>query len=311
MKYRRILGTDLEVSAISFGMMYGSDSRRDPALKARALRRALESGVTCIHSCVEYGTWPVLASVLDEWPRRRELVHIIKMDVPNHDDNNLFSPSKFRRRVEDHLLALRTECIHVLQYMWRIAPGSDEEPLSMMRRIIDDVVATFEQLRTAGKVGYLMTFPPVSCKSAAIATGHFSGLIGPCSLARLDYAAHCPELEKRNMAFLGFSPLHGGVLTDRHGNYASLESGDRRNNDFYRGEYEKRREIEEFFGNEIGTSLTRFSLLALLASPVIACLITGMSTAEQVDEVLAAADGPPLPVETFDRALELWRTRLQ
>ena len=95
MEYRRILGTDLKVSAICFGMMYGSDARRDPDLKARALRRALESGVNCIHSCVEYGTWPVLASVLDGWPNRRELVHIIKMDVPNHDDNNIFSPTKF------------------------------------------------------------------------------------------------------------------------------------------------------------------------------------------------------------------------
>ena len=62
-------------------------------------------------------------------------------------------------------MALRTERIHILQYMWRIATGSDEEPLSMMRRIIDDVVAAYEQLRSAGKVGYLMTFPPVSCNS--------------------------------------------------------------------------------------------------------------------------------------------------
>ncbi len=311
MEYRRILGTDLEVSAICFGMMYGSDARRDPDLKARALRRALESGVNCIHSCVEYGTWPVLASVLDGWPNRRELVHIIKMDVPNHDDNNIFSPTKFRRRVEDHLMALRTERIHILQYMWRIAPGSDEEPLSMMRRIIDDVVAAYEQLRSAGKVGYLMTFPPVSCKFAAIATGHFSGLIGPCSLARLDYASHCPELKKRNMAFLGFSPLHSGILTDKYRDFAALGKGDRRNNESYRTEYEKRRKIEAFFGKEIGSSLTSFSLRTLLATPTIACLITGMSTVEQVDEILTAVDGPPLPPGTFDRALELWRTQLR
>ena len=292
-------------------MMYGSDVRRGPDLKARALRRALESGVNCIHSCVEYGTWPVLASVLDEWPNRSDLVHIIKMDVPNHDDNNIFSPTKFRRRVEDHLVALRTERIHILQYMWRIAPGSGEEPLSMMRRIIDDVVATYEQLRSAGKVGYLMTFPPVSCKSAAIATGHFSGLIGPCSLARLDYASHCSELKKRNMAFLGFSPLHSGILTDRYVDFAALGKGDRRNNEYYRTEYGKRRKIEAFFGNEIGSSLTSFSLRTLLAGPTIACLITGMSTAEQVDEILTAVDGPPLPPGTFNRALELWRTQLQ
>ena len=62
---------------------------------------------------------------------------------------------------------------------------------------------------------------------------------------------------------------------------------------------------------EFRASLTRFALRALLASPVIGCLITGMSTVDQVDEILAAAEGPALPRATFDRALELWRTELQ
>ena len=311
MEYRRILGTDLDVSAICFGMMYGSKARKAPELKAHALRRALEGGVNCIHSCVEYGTWPVLSSVLDEWPKRDEIVHIIKMDVPNNDDNNTFYPEKFRRRVEDHLVALRTDRIHILQYMWRIAPGTDEEPLPLLQRIIDGVVDTFAQLYSEGKAGYLMVFPSADCIAETIETGHFSGLIGPCSLARLDYASYCNELEQRNMGLLGFSPLHGGSLTDKHKEFSSLENDDRRNNPFYKTEYEKRRKIVESFGDEIGASLTSFSLRALLASPVVGCLITGMSTTEQVDEILTAVDGPVLPRETFNRALDLWRTELQ
>ena len=311
MKYRQIPGTDLQVSAICFGSMYGSVSRKDPELKAAALRRALESGVNCIHSCVEYGTWPVLSKVLDQWPKRDELVHIIKMDVPNHDDNNTFYPAKFRRRVEDHLVALRTDCIHILQYMWRIAPGTDERPLPLFRRIIDDVVESFEQLRAEGKAGYLMVLPPLACIAEIIKTGHFSGLIGPASLLRFDYAAYCGELQERGMGFLPFSPLHGGVLTDKHADFASLPAGDRRRRSSSEAEYEKRHKIVDHFGDQIGPSLTSFSLRALLASPVIGCLITGMSTAQQVDEVMAAVDGPTLPPETFDRALEFWRSELR
>ena len=311
MEYRRIPGSDLDVSAISFGMMYGSDARKDPSLKARALRRALESGVTCIHSCVEYGTWPVLASVLDEWPQRRELVHIIKMDVPNHDDDNLFSASKFRRRVEDHLRALRTDCIHILQYMWRIAPGSGgRSPVPHAA----DHRRCRGHLRAASRRGQGRLPDDLSTRLVQIRGHRHRPFLGPdWSLQPRPPGLRLP-LSAIGEAQYGLPRIQSPSRRNPDGQAQELPlpgKRDRRNNEFYRGEYEKRRRIEEFFADEIGTSLTGFALRALLASPAVACLITGMSTEEQVDEVLSAAEGPPLPAATFDRALEFWRTQLQ
>lgn len=311
MEYRSVAGTDLNVSSICFGMMYGSEARKDPGLKSGALQRALESGINCIHSCVEYGTWPVLAQVLDQWPDRQNLVHIIKMILPQDEDDNIFYPERFQRRVEDHLTALRTDRIDILQYQWRVAPGSDEKPLAVFERVVGAVVETFEKLRQQGKAGYLMVFPSVSCTAEVIATGHFSGMIGPCCLSRLDFGAFYTELGERNMALLGFSPLQGGSLTDRFAQYPSGHADDRRNSDKYVKEYEKRRRIEAFFGDAIGPSMTSFALRALLSTPVMGCLITGMSTAEQVDEILAAVEGPSLPADTFARAVELWHNELE
>jgi aryl-alcohol dehydrogenase-like predicted oxidoreductase len=308
---RRILGTELDVSPICFGMMYGSDARKDPELKKQALRRGLESGVNFIHSCMEYGTWPVLAEVLDDWPERRRLVHAIKMIFPEDEDENSFYPDKFRRRVEDHLAALRTERIDILQYQWRVAPGSDMEPLDLFRRVIDDVVTTFETLRDEGKAGYLMVFPSASCKMEVIETGYFSGMISVCNLARLDFGALYTELERRDMGLLGFSPLQGGSLTDRHHRHPVGESGDRRSGEFYEKEYKKRERIVAFFGDEIGPSMTSFALRSLLSTPVVGSLITGMSTADQVDEIVSAVEQPALPPDTFRRAVDLWRTELE
>ena len=48
MEHRRIPGTDLKVSPICFGMMYGSASRKKPELKRDALRRGLESGINFV-----------------------------------------------------------------------------------------------------------------------------------------------------------------------------------------------------------------------------------------------------------------------
>jgi len=311
LELRRILGTELDVSPICFGMMYGSDARKDPELKKKALRRGLESGINFVHSCMEYGTWPVLADVLDDWPERRQLVHAIKMILPEDEDANIFYPDKFRRRVEDHLAALRTDRIDILQYQWRVAPGTDIPPLDLFRRVIDDVVATFEMLRDEGKAGYLMVFPNASCKMEVIETGHFSGMIAVCNLARLDFGALYTELERRNMGLLGFSPLQGGSLTDRHDRYPVGESGDRRSSEFYEVEYEKRERIVACFGDEIGPSMTSFALRALLSTPVIGSLIAGMSTADQVDEIVSAVQQPALPPDIFERAVELWHNELE
>ena len=311
MELRRLLGTELDVSPICFGMMYGSDARKDPELKKQALRRGLESGINFVHSCMEYGTWPVLADVLDDWPERKQLVHAIKMILPEDEDNNRFYPDKFRRRVDDHLTALRTDRIDILQYQWRVAPGTDIPPLDLFRRVIDDVVATFETLRNEGKAGYLMVFPNASCKMEVIETGHFSGMIAVCNLARLDFGALYTELERRNMGLLGFSPLQGGSLTDRHDRHPVGESGDRRSGEFYEVEYKKRERIVACFRDEIGPSMTSFALRALLSTPVMGSLIAGMSTADQVDEIVSAVQQPALLPDIFERAVELWHNELE
>ena len=309
MERRRILGTDLEVSPICFGMMYGSASRKKPELKRDALRRGLESGINFIHSCEEYGTWPVLAEVLDQWPQAGQLTHAIKMIFPLDEDENRFYPDKFRQRVEDHLVALRTDRIDILQYQWRVAPGTGLEPLELFHSVVDEMVSTFQQLRDEGKAGYLMVFPSASCKMEVIASGHFSGMISVCNLARLDYGALYAELQQRNMGLLSFSPLQAGVLTDRH-QHRSADSGDRRSAESYEKEYAKRQRIVEFFGDEIGPSMTSFALRALLSTPVMGSLITGMSTAEQVDEIVEAIEAPALPPDVFERAVVLWKDEL-
>jgi len=306
---RRIPGTDLEVSPICFGMMYGSASRKKPELKRDALIRGLEAGINFIHSCKEYMTWPVLAEVLHERPQAGRLVHAIKMIFPEDEDENRFYPSKFRQRVEDHLVALRTDRIDILQYQWRVAPGTEMEPLELFRSVVDEMVSTFQQLRDEGKAGYLMVFPSASCKMEVIDSGHFSAMISVCNLARLDYGALHSELEQRNMGLLAFSPLQGGMLTDRY-EHRPEDSSDRRSSESYEKEYAKRQRIVEFFGDEIGSSMTSFALRVLLSTPVMGSLITGMSTSEQVDEIVAAVEAPALSSDVFERAVGLWKEEL-
>ena len=87
MKYRKLGGTDLEVSVICFGPMRAAaqEAGGDEKSRAgeRALRCALDAGVNFIHSSYEYGTRWMLRRVLKDHPLRHKLRHVIKAPVPD------------------------------------------------------------------------------------------------------------------------------------------------------------------------------------------------------------------------------------
>ena len=100
--------------------------------------------------------------------------------------------------------------------MWRSDPNNDERRVPLLARVMDDVMETFEKMRSQGKVGYLMTFPyTVPCARAAVETGNFSGLIAYYNLAEMEMADLFDDLEQRDMGFLAIRPLYQGILTDK------------------------------------------------------------------------------------------------
>ena len=107
MNDRQFGNTDLKVSEICFGPMRfsakapGDDDQSQTG--QRALEKAIERGVNFIHSSYEYGTRWSLGSVLRAHPKRDELHHIIKVPVPDFDDNGRFDAAKFRLRIEEAL----------------------------------------------------------------------------------------------------------------------------------------------------------------------------------------------------------------
>ncbi len=157
MRYRKLGGTDLEVSAICMGPMRAAAKAPGDDEKSRAgeraMRAALDAGVNFVHSSYEYGTRWMMARVLKDHPRRSDLHHVIKIPVPDFKDGDRFDPAKFRTRVEEALSELHAERISVLQWMWRSDPNSDERRVPLLGAILDDVAATFERMRDEGPVG--------------------------------------------------------------------------------------------------------------------------------------------------------------
>ena len=121
MKYRT-LSTKIEISELCFGTMRyadkdGTENQRS-ADGAKALEAAIERGVNFIHSSYEYQTRWLTGPVLKRNPKRHELHHIIKVNVPDWDEPR-FSADSFRRQVEQALEELGTDHIAVVQHLQR------------------------------------------------------------------------------------------------------------------------------------------------------------------------------------------------
>lgn len=311
MDYRRLGGTDLDVSVLCFGPMRSAakDGSDDAVSQsgARALEAALAAGVNFLHSSYEYKTRWMMTDVLRDHPKRKDIHHVIKLPVPDWDDDG-FDPAKFRMRVEEALTELAADRIAVLQWMWRTRPNDDEHRLPLLASIMDDVWATFEVMRDEGKVGYLMTLPYTTAATrAALDTGRFAGLVSFLNPIEMELAEFFPELERNGQGFVCIRPLYQSVLTDRRSGWDEVPEGHYL--DRLRTEnpdaFDQRSAIADAFADEIDGSMTRFALRFPLFSPVVASMVTGLNSVAQVEEAVAALDGVEPRPDLFEKARAL------
>lgn len=311
MNYRKFGDTDLEVSEICFGPMRFAEKEpgSDPRSSAgqRALERALERGVNFIHSSYEYGTRWSLDSVLREHPKRHELHHIIKVPVPDFDDNGRFEAAKFRLRIEEALTDLHTDRIAVVQHLQRYKPNTDEARIANIAAVHEQLGETFARLREEGKVGYLTTFPYTpGFAEPALATGDFSGMVGYYNIIEMEMAEFFPAMETRNQGFFCIRPFMAGLLTDQRADRSRLEAGDRLVDASNDAAYERLALLESSLNLQV-ESWTAFAVKFALIHPLVTSLIVGLNTPEQVDQVIAAANGQCPDRDLWNKSLDLFR----
>ena len=311
MQYRRFGDTDLEVSEICFGPMRfaAREPGDDNVSKAgqQALARAIERGVNFIHSSHAYGTRWAMGKVLREHPKRKELHHMIKVEVPDFDDDGKFDAAKFRLRVEEALRDLYADRITVLQHLQRARPNANELRISHIEAVHPLMMETFEKLREEGKVGYLTTYPYTPGFAAvALKTGDFSGMVTYYNLIEMGMAEFFPDMHERGQGFFCIRPLMAGLLTDRRAERSRLPEGDRMLAESWNPAYERFEILKAALDGDAGR-WTRFAIKFALIHSIVTSLIVGLNTTEQVDEVLDATDGDYPDQRVFHKALEIFR----
>lgn len=220
----RVLGADLEVSAIGLGCMGMSMSFPpfpDPAEMVDFLRTAVERGVTLFDTAQVYGPFTneeLLGEAFE--PIRDQVVIATKFgfDLSTGQSTGLDSrPETIRSSVDDSLRRLRTDYIDLL-YQHRVDPNVP----------IEDVAGTVKELMDAGKVRHF------GLSEAGVANIRKAHAVQPVTALQSEYSVFWRDLETDIIPVLGelgiglvpFSPLGRGFLTGSIDTSTNFGDGD-------------------------------------------------------------------------------------
>lgn len=223
----RMLGQELEVSAIGLGCMSMSGGYGPPADRRamiRLIRDAVDSGVTLFDTAQVYGPFTneeLLGEALE--PIRANAIIATKFGavrLPGGGRGVDSRPESIRRSVDDSLMRLRTDTIDLL-YQHRVDPTVP----------VEEVAGTVRQLIEAGKVRH---FGLSEASEQTIRRAH---AVQPVTALQSEYSLWwrepetrvLPLLEELGIGFVPYSPLGKGFLTGTIDERTTFGRADSRN----------------------------------------------------------------------------------
>ncbi len=302
--------TGLRVSRACLGTMtFGRQA--DEAEATRIVDKALAAGVTFIDTADAYPIPPdistnglteeIVGKILEG--RRDQVVLATKCHFPMgpaaHQRGN--NRLHIRRSVEASLRRLRTDWIDLFQ-VHQMDPNTP----------VEETLDVLEDLRREGKIIYggSCNFSPAATAGAAIAAARL-GVDGfACLQPRYNLLhRHCehaifPIAVAEGIGVISYNPLAGGFLTAKHRGRRPDEdppagrfSLPGRSGNTYRTRYWNDvafERAERIFAicDEAGLAPARVAVGWVLAQAAVTAPILGASSADQLDDVLPAFDGP-------------------
>ena len=227
---KRILGNDLDVSAIGYGCMglsFGYGTQTDTAEAIAVIRHAVDLGVTFFDTAEVYGPFvnervvgEALAPVRDRVVIATKFGFDIDPETGENRGGLNSRPDHIKAAVEGMLRRLRTDRIDLL-YQHRVDPDVP----------IEDVAGTVKELIEEGKVLYF------GLSEAGARTIRRAHAVQPVTALQSEYSLWwrepedeiVPTLEELGIGLVPFSPLGKGFLTGRIDASTEFEEGDFRN----------------------------------------------------------------------------------
>ena len=305
MRYRKLGGSDLEVSQIALGtwLSYGEGEVR--ARHIACVRRALDLGINLIDTANVYG-WGeserLIAEALAGVPRDRYLI-ATKLWGPMNDTDRGLSRGQVMKQIDGSLQRLRTDYVDLYQ----CHRYDEDTPLAETMAALSDVVRQ-------GKVRFLgfSEWPLDKVREAAAMVGverFVSSQPQYSMLWREPEAGIFPLGRQLGLGQLVWAPLAQGVLAGRYPPGSAFPEG-------WRGESPAMSvHLRRWFSPpvltaaqalkpiaaEAGLTPAQFAIAWTLANTDVTSAIVGASRPEQLDDS-ARASGADVDPALFHRA---------
>jgi aryl-alcohol dehydrogenase-like predicted oxidoreductase len=287
MQQRPFGATDLKVSAVGLGCN-NFGIRLDAEATRMLVHAALDAGVTLFDTADIYGNRGDSERLLGKalGPRRKQIVLVTKFGLPMDGSGRRQGGSRryVRQALEASLKRLKTEWIDVY-YIHRPDPAT---PIEETLRALDDLVRQ-------GKVRHIgcSNFSAAQIR-AAQATARENGLT-PLAAAEDEYnllsraieRELLPAVKAEKLALLPYFPLASGMLSGKYRLGRPMPEGTRLSNPRYSDRFLNDKNLTiidrlEKFCAARGHTLLEVAFGWLLAKPVVAGVIAGASTPEQL-----------------------------
>lgn len=300
MEFRRLGNSGLTVSVVGLGTN-NLGMKLDMAGSREVVHAALDEGITLFDTADSYGASEERLGELLEGQRDDVVLatkfgsDVRRRGLTNGEDWGARGSRRYIvRAVESSLTRLRTDWIDLYQ-LHRPEP---ETP-------IEETLAALSDLVRAGKVRYVgssnFTGWQVADAEWSARTGHFARFISAQNeyswLARGIEADLVPALEQYGIGLLPYYPLASGLLSGKYRRGEPAPDGSRIK-DFGResvltDETFDTLEALESFAKSRGVTLLDVAVGGLAAKPMVASVIAGATSREQVAKNVAAGAWRP------------------
>ena len=299
MKTRRLGTSTLEVSVVGLG---GNNfgGRIDFAASERVVHKAIALGVNLIDTADSYGnrggSEEELGRILGD--KRKHIVLATKFGLPMDDTGALQGASRryIMHAVEASLKRLRTDWIDLYQ----LHRPDDRTPIEETLRALNELVRQ-------GKVRYigcsnLSAQQVIAARDTASRLGlaAFVSCQDEYSLLERDIERELiPTAKAIGLGILPYFPLASGLLTGKYRRGAAPPPGSRlAKNQRHAQDFLSERNWRivgelEAFALRHGRTMLELAFGWLLRDPVVASVIAGATSPEQIEQNVRAADWTP------------------
>jgi aryl-alcohol dehydrogenase-like predicted oxidoreductase len=324
MQYRTLGKTGLKVSALGFGCgaVGGLLVRGEYAEMRRVVARALEAGITYFDTARMYGDGQSetnLGRVLEEL--QAKVVVGTKVQLAGGEMAQI--EQAITRSLEGSLRRLRRDCVDLFQLHNSIALNRQPERGWVGSADVEPVIHTFERLQQQGKIRFwgLNGLGETAALQQAIAhSGTYTiqscynllnptaGQPTPTNFPFQDYAQLIDRAAAQQAGVIAIRVLAAGALSgsaQRHPLAAQTVAPITSGQDL--AEDATRAHAFDFLVNEgHSATLAEAAIRFAISKPEISTALVGISSMDQLNTAIAAAEKGPLPMAALARLPSVW-----